>query len=115
MKAIRIALATVALATLIPSLPVSAGAAEPHDHWRVVEKICQTGLTPEVTAGHEEFVAAWAQEGTPTEFSHWTEYTRAARRYQRNIRTVDGPHGKTTDFGGPVSLDMAYANCFQGR
>jgi hypothetical protein len=114
MEAIRIAVATVSLATLIQVLPASAGAAEPHDHWRVAEKICQTGLTPEVTAGHEEFVAAWDQKGTTTEVTHLAEYTGFRPRvFNRNVRTVGGPHA--SQLGRPVSLDMAYANCFQAR
>lgn len=99
MKAFRtyvIGLAAVSLGVLVPGSLASAVETERHDHWKAVERVCQTWLTFEVIRGHEEFVAEWDRGATAT--------TEAARKLS----------GAVT-FARHEPMDIAYAKCNQAR
>jgi hypothetical protein len=110
-----IGLAALFLLALVTAVPASAAGAGRHDHGRVVANICQTGLAPEVTAGHDEFVAALDREGTPTAINVPLVYGYGTRQVTRNVKIADGRWGKTIDFGGPRPLEVAYLDCVQAR
>ncbi len=88
------------LVALVPSGPALA---VDHDHWQVVGKICQTGVTPEARAGHEEFVAKVSQKGT------------GDVSYFREIGLRTWTIKNTTNFGGFRPLELVYADCVQAR
>jgi hypothetical protein len=128
-----IGFAAVLLAALTPGVSASAAegghdhtavvqriAAETgHDHWAAMQRLCQAGLTPEATQGHEVYVAAWDREGVATEFvltnisggnpgssGEWRG------RAKRNVHPTEGGG---VNFAGPVPLEMTYARCNQAR
>lgn len=99
-RAFAIGFAALLLTAVVPGVAVSAGDAGRHDHWQVVAKICQTGVTPEAAEGHKEFVAALEKEGTTVTVSE--------------VPLISGPGTRRiTRLVRP--LESAYLDCFQGR
>lgn len=100
------------LAALVRGAPAAAAGHDPY--WRAVERICETGITPEAEAAYRELASALAKEASPYVFSTTTAVGHPTRKTVA-IRTTDGPHGKTTDFWGPRTPEHAYLNCVQAR
>lgn len=99
-------------AMLVPGAPAAAAG---HDRYsRALERICETGITPEAEAAYRELASALAKEASPFEFSTTTAVGLPTRK-RVAIRTTDGPHGKATDFWGPRTPEHAYLNCVQAR
>lgn len=114
MRAIGITLVSLAALSLVVLATAAPARAVEHDHLKVVDRICQTGVPPQEIAGHEEYAAASAREGKVTE--NWVVGFPAGyfRRLQI-ISTTTSPHGTTTNFWGPKPLERAYADCIQAR
>ena len=116
MKRVLIAstLFSIVSTVLLPPMLVPAAAAGHERYWRAVERICETGITPEAEAAYRELALATGKEASPYEFSTTTAVGHPTRKTVA-IRTTDGPHGKATDFWGPRTPEHAYLNCVQAR
>lgn len=100
----------VVMSLLVPGPSLSASESE--RYWRTIEKICETGVTPDAVEAHRQFAAALDREATRSKVSVLGIRGKLLTREQL-IRVAEGPHGRTNNFGGARTPDVAYANCFR--
>jgi hypothetical protein len=113
MRAVEGIAISVGVLVLVLGAAAAPVAAVDHDHVRAVARICETGVTPEMAAGHDEFAAAFFSKGDRTERWGFAGFPPVRTLLVSVTRTTDGPHGKTTNFWGPRPLEEEKTNCIQ--
>ncbi len=97
---------------LLPEGWGSAAEPETRTYQLALERICVTGVTPEVTTAYEQAVLAQARDAKVVEYTALHQFTGQPVRYRQATPVAEStPHG--TAFSGPKLPEGALAECVQ--
>lgn len=107
-------LALLSMVLLAPHAPVSAAETDVEGDVLNAERVCATGVTPEVTQAYERLRAPLVREARVTDLVVPFELGGALVRRRQDIRTADATaHGTTTNFRGLRSPELIHVECVQ--